>query len=235
MIELKNVSYIVEDHGEKKAILDNISCVFDDACLTAVTGENGSGKSTLMKIVVGILKPTEGKVFMDGKDITNLTIDERARKGINYAFQQPVLFNGLTVKDLIDLATKKENSVGVACNYLSKVGICAKVYINRPFDKTLSGGEQKRIEIALALAKKGKVYIFDEPEAGIDLWSFEKLNNIFDKEKCNIVVSHQEKLLKTADKILVLNHGKIEKFGSAKQVLKNLGKKCSMMEGGDVR
>ena len=220
MIELKNITYKIFEHGQERVILDDVSCVFEDNCVTAITGHNGSGKSTLTKIIMGIVKPTSGKVFYNKKDITNLTIDERARMGINYAFQQPILFAGITVKDLIDIATNEENSIPKACEYLSRVGLCAKEYINRLFDKTLSGGEQKRIELALALAKKGDCLIFDEPEAGIDLWSFEKLNSLFGEDKCCIVVSHQEKLLNNADKILVMKNGKIDQFQEAKKVLK---------------
>ena len=219
MIELKNISYKVKDNGETKIILNNVSCVFSPSCLTAITGHNGSGKSTLTKIIMGIIKPTSGKVLFNGKDITNLTVDERARLGINYAFQQPIAFKGITIKELIDIATGEQNKVPTACEYLSKVGLCAKEYINRDFDKTLSGGEQKRIELALALAKNGECLIFDEPEAGIDLWSFERLTEIFNKNKCNIVVSHQEKLLNMADKILVMEAGRIKEYGAATDVL----------------
>ena len=219
MIELKNISYKVKDNGETKIILNNVSCVFSPSCLTAITGHNGSGKSTLTKIIMGIIKPTSGKVLFNGKDITNLTVDERARLGINYAFQQPIAFKGITIKELIDIATGEQNKVPTACEYLSKVGLCAKEYINRDFDKTLSGGEQKRIELALALAKNGECLIFDEPEAGIDLWSFERLTEIFNKNKCNIVVSHQEKLLNMADKILVMEAGRIKEYGAAADVL----------------
>lgn len=232
MIELINVTYKVVKHGQEKIILDNISCVFEDNCVVAVTGHNGSGKSTLTKIIIGIIKPTSGKILYNGKDITNLPINERANLGLNYAFQQPVLFRGITIKDLIDMATKETNTVPKACEYLSKVGLCAKEYISREFDKTLSGGEQKRIELALALAKKGNCLIFDEPEAGIDLWSFEKLNSLFEENKSYIVVSHQEKLLNRAHKILVLNNGKIERYDTAKKVLKTLNPTCSRIKGG---
>ena len=233
MIELKNITYIVKENGKDKLVLDNISCVFPDKCLTVITGQNGSGKSTLTKIIMGIVKATSGSVLYNGEDITNLKINERANLGINYAFQQPVGFQGITVKELIDIATHKENNFSHACDYLAKVGICAKEYINREFNKTLSGGEQKRVELALALAKKGDCLIFDEPEAGIDLWSFEKLIDLFDKSKCNIIVSHQQKVLETADKIMVLNQGKIEMFGDKLQVLKKLNlSKCSKLKGG---
>lgn len=234
MLELKNITYKVLEKGVEKIILNDISCVFEDKTFTAITGHNGSGKSTLTKIIMGLIKPTSGKIVYNGKDITNLSIDKRANLGINYAFQQPVVFSGITIKDLIDIATNDKNSVSKACEFLSRVGICAKEYINREFDKTLSGGEQKRIELALALAKKGDCLIFDEPEAGIDLWSFEKLNTLFDKSKCNIVVSHQERLLNSADKILVLKNGKIEHFGKAKEVMKKIGNTtCSKIGGKD--
>ncbi len=233
MLELQNICYSIEEDGKKKNILSNFSYKFLDGTITAVTGENGSGKSTLTKIIMGILKPTEGKILYNGKDITNMCVSERACLGFNYAFQQPVSFKGLTVKDLIDIATGEENSVSKACEYLSKVGICAKEYINRDFNKTLSGGEQKRIELALALAKKGDVHIFDEPEAGIDLWSFEKLTSLFDAKKCNIIVSHQEKLLKHADNVIVLKGGKIACVGKSKDVLKKLDVSvCSLIKGG---
>ena len=232
MIELKNVSYIVQENGNEKVILNNVSCVFNSGCITAITGHNGSGKSTLTKIIMGIIKPTSGTILFNGKDITNLTVDERARFGLNYAFQQPIEFAGITIKELIDIATNQSNSTIKACEYLSKVGICAKEYINRDFDKTLSGGEKKRIELALALAKPGKCYIFDEPEAGIDLWSFEKLTSLFEKEKTYIVVTHQEKVLNKADYILQLKQGEIENYGKAKQIVKKLGNVvCSKMGG----
>lgn len=222
MIELNNITYIVEDKGNKKVILDNISIKFEDNCITAITGQNGSGKSTLTKIIIGIIRPISGQILYNGTDITNYSIDERVKLGINYAFQQPITFKGLTIKELIDIATKQENSIPKACEYLSRVGICAKDYINRDFDKTLSGGEQKRIELALALAQNGNTVIFDEPEAGIDIWSFDRLNKIFEKNKSYIVVSHQTKFLSSADKIVVMQNGKIVQYDDAKTVLKNL-------------
>lgn len=231
MIELKNVTYEINEKGSKKTILDNISCVFENGEIVAITGHNGSGKSTLTKIIMGILKPTSGTILFNGKDITNLSITERANLGINYAFQQPVSFSGITVKELVDISTKENNSVAKACEYLSIVGLCAKQYLNRNFDKTLSGGEQKRIELALSLAKKGDVLIFDEPEAGIDLWSFEKLEKIFNKNKLYIVVSHQEKLISKADKILVMQNGKILAYDDAKKVSKTLPKSCGKIGG----
>lgn len=222
MIELNNITYIVEDKGIKKTILDNISIKFEDNCITAITGQNGSGKSTLTKIIIGIIKPTSGQILYNGADITNYTIDERVKLGINYAFQQPITFKGMTVKELIDIASNQNNSIPKACEYLSRVGICAKDYIERDFDKTLSGGEQKRIELAIALAQNGNTVIFDEPEAGIDIWSFERLSKIFEKNKSYIVVSHQTKFLSSADKIVVMENGRVTQYGPAKDILKNL-------------
>ncbi|MBR1988013.1 MAG: ATP-binding cassette domain-containing protein [Clostridia bacterium] len=233
MLELKNITYKVIENGKEKVILDNISCVFEDNCVTAITGQNGGGKSTVTKIIMGILKQTSGEIYFNGKEISGLTIDERANIGLGYAFQQPVLFKGLTVKDLIDIASKENNSVSKACEYLSKVGLCAKEYVNRVFDKSLSGGEQKRIEIALALAKNSDLTIFDEPEAGIDLWGFDKLNSLFDKKKSYIIVSHQEKILLKADKIIVINNGKIVESGASKDIVKKLNKDvCKRILGG---
>ena len=219
MLELKNITYKIIEGNQEKTILDNVSCSFGDNQIIAITGQNGSGKSTLTKIIMGIIKPSSGSIFLDGVDITNKTIDERAKMGISYAFQQPILFTGITVKDLIDIATNKKNSISKACEFLSLVGLCAKEYVNREFDKTLSGGEQKRIELALAIAKEGKHLIFDEPEAGIDLWSFESLNKLFAKDKTYIIVSHQEKFLKNADKILVMKNGKIDSYDDSDKVL----------------
>ena len=232
MIELKNVSYVVEENGEKKSVLENITCVFEDNCVTAITGHNGSGKSTLMKLIMGLIKPTSGEIFFNNKNITQLNVDERARLGLCFAFQQPVLFKGITVKELIDIATKKENSIPNACEYLSRVGLCAKEYLNREFDKTLSGGEQKRVELALALAMEGKFYLFDEPESGIDMWSFEKLHNIFEKGKSFVVVSHQEKLLKKSDRLMVLSNGKILSYGATKSTLSKVGNSSCVKIGG---
>ena len=234
MIELQNISYVVHENGEDKHILDNITYKFKDNCLTAITGHNGSGKSTLTKLIMGIYQPTSGKILLDGKDITNLSIDERARLGLNYAFQQPITFRGITIKELIDIASNEENTIPKACEYLSRVGLCAREYINREFDKTLSGGEQKRIELALTLAKKGKVIIFDEPEAGIDLWSFDRLNEIFSLDLCYIVVSHQERLLSKANEIVVMDKGHIVRSGKPSEVLKSLtNNRCGRARGGN--
>lgn len=226
MLELKNVAYSVEEKGQKKHILKNISFQADER-FTVLTGPNGSGKSTLAKIIAGVIKPTDGKIFLDGRDVTDLNVTERARAGISFAFQQPVRFKGITVKDLISIAAGKDISVGAACGYLSEVGLCARDYIGREVNASLSGGELKRIEIATVLARETKVSVFDEPEAGIDLWSFQSLikvfENLHDKAGGSIlIISHQERILEIADKIIVVKNGEIEREGSAKEVLPTL-------------
>ena len=223
MLELQHVSYIVEQDGERKDILHDVNLTIDDR-FVAITGPNGGGKSTLAKIIAGILTPTSGRILLDGEDITELSITERARKGISFAFQQPVRFKGLTVKDLITLASGKTIGVPEACNYLSEVGLCAKDYIDREVDGSLSGGELKRIEIAMIMARSTKLSVFDEPEAGIDLWSFSNLIQVFEHlhEKINgsiIIISHQERILDIADKIIVLANGRLSQMGSKDEVL----------------
>lgn len=239
MLELKNISYEVEDNLE---IIKNVSLKIDNG-FVAITGPNGSGKSTLAKIIAGIIKPTSGQIFLDGEDITDLSITDRALKGISFAFQQPVRFKGLTVKDLLKLAAGKDTSIDDACKILSEVGLCARDYINREVNASLSGGELKRIEIAMILARGTKVSIFDEPEAGIDLWSFNSLIQVFEKmhEKIQgsiIVISHQEKILNTADRIIVLSNGTIKADGGKDQVYPELFEgigsgTCQRLEGGD--
>lgn len=227
MIKLKNLSFKVDD----KTIINNFNYQFKQNKITVITGQNGSGKSTLIKLIMGINSVTAGDIFLDGTNITNLTIDKRANLGITMAFQQPVRFKGLTVKNLLDVATAKNNKLTDACEYLSKVGLCAKQYINRQIDSTLSGGELKRIELAMALAKGGKVFLFDEPEAGIDLWSFDDLVNIFKnlKNKTVIIVSHQKKILDIADEIILLSpNGFVS--GRKEQVLNQLSNtKCGKL------
>lgn len=219
MLELQNISYEVEN----KKILNNINLIVNNH-FVAITGPNGSGKSTLAKVIAGIIKPTAGKILLDGEDITELNITERANKGVSYAFQQPVRFKGLTVKDLMALAAGKETNVAALCDILSEVGLCAKEYINRSLDGSLSGGELKRIEIAMILARSSKLSIFDEPEAGIDLWSFQKLIGVFEKmvreTKSNmLIISHQERILDIADKIIYLKDGQVEKYDSKDNIL----------------
>lgn len=224
MLELKNIGYkVVDEKNQEKEILKNINLTIDDG-FVAITGPNGSGKSTLAKIIAGIIKPTSGSIIFDGMDITDLSITDRAKNGISFAFQQPVKFKGITVKKLITLAAGKEISTTEACNYLSEVGLCARDYINREVNASLSGGELKRIEIAMIIARGTKLSIFDEPEAGIDLWSFKSLIRVFENlhEKCGgsiLIISHQERILNTADKIIVLTGGEISAYGTKDEIL----------------
>ncbi len=235
MLELKNVSYF----RDNKQILDNISLKIDNSKLVAITGPNGSGKSTLAKIIMGIFKPDSGSIFFDGKDITAMGITDRAKLGIGFAFQQPVKFKGLTVRDLIEISSGNTINVSEACNYLSDVGLCAKDYLNREVSNSLSGGELKRIEIAMLAAKKSKLTVFDEPEAGIDLWSFNSLISVFEKMHSEIsnssivIISHQEKILNIADEIILLVDGKVQAVGQKEEILplllKNTQKPCKVM------
>ena len=226
MLELKNISYRVWEGSNEKAILKNINLKLNDR-FVAFTGPNGGGKSTLAKIIAGIITPTEGKIYFDGEDITDLSVTERAHRGISYAFQQPVRFKGLTVRDLINIAAGKNIKVSDACAYLSEVGMCARDYIDREVNASLSGGELKRIEIATILARGTKLSVFDEPEAGIDLWSFGNLikvfENMYQKTKGSIlIISHQERILNIADKIVVIADGQIQNYGEKEQVLPKL-------------
>ncbi len=222
MLELRNVSFSVAG----KDILKNINLEIDDR-FVAITGPNGSGKSTIAKIIAGIIQPTEGRIFMDGVDITDMSITERANAGISFAFQQPVRFKGILVKDLISLAAGKKTSIAEACAYLSEVGLCAKDYVNREVDASLSGGELKRIEIAMINARGTKISVFDEPEAGIDLWSFNNLIKVFEDMHARtngmiIIISHQERILNIADKIIVLNSGEVADYGERERVFPKL-------------
>ena len=223
MLELKNISFVVEEENRQKEILKDVSLTIEDG-FVAITGPNGGGKSTLAKIIAGIYTPTSGQILLDGEDITSLSITERAKRGISFAFQQPVRFKGLTVNDLITLAAGKPISVGEACTYLSEVGLCARDYINREINASLSGGEMKRIEIAMILARGTKLSVFDEPEAGIDLWSFNNLIKVFEKmnETINgsiVIISHQERILNIADKIIVIANGRVDKIGTRDEIL----------------
>lgn len=227
MLELQHISYCVKDENNKdKEILKDISVKINDR-FVAVTGPNGGGKSTLAKIISGIYTPTSGKIILDGEDITDLSITERAKKGISFAFQQPVRFKGITVKDLISLAAGRNLKIAEACDYLSEVGLCARDYINREVNGSLSGGELKRIEIAMIIARGTKFSVFDEPEAGIDLWSFNNLIQVFQNmhEKINgtiLIISHQERILDIVDKILVVADGRVADFGVKKDILPSL-------------
>mgnify|MGYP000711950338 FL=1 len=226
MLRLENVCFFKDN----KDILKDINLEVEEGKFIAITGPNGSGKSTLAKIIMGIEKPTSGKIFFDGEDITDLSIDQRANKGMGFAFQQPVKFKGITVYDLLKLAAKKDVSRAEACEYLSAVGLCAKEYIDREVNASLSGGELKRIEIATVALRKTKLTIFDEPEAGIDLWSFSNLIEVFEDMRrlingSIIIISHQERILNIADVIILMNEGKIEQIGDKNISLGNVLKK----------
>ncbi len=223
MLKFENVSYKTPDGKE---ILRNVNLQIEDR-FVAVTGPNGSGKSTLAKLIAGIYVPTSGRILLDGEDITALSITERAKCGISFAFQQPVRFKGITVKDLISIASGKKISVSEACAYLSEVGLCAKDYVNREVDGSLSGGELKRIEIAMINARGTKVSVFDEPEAGIDLWSFNNLiqvfRNMYERTHGTIlIISHQERILDIADKIAVIAGGEVAAYGTKNEILPEL-------------
>lgn len=228
MLELKNISFAVNDNGNNVEILNDLNLKIDSQKFIVITGPNGSGKSTLAKIIAGIEKPSSGKIIFNGEDITDKNITERANLGIGFAFQQPVKFKGLEVFDLLRLASKKKLTIADACEYLSEVGLCAKDYINREVNSSLSGGELKRIEIATILARKSKLTIFDEPEAGIDIWSFQNLIKIFEKMRREIrnssiiIISHQERLISIADEIIVLTNGRIQNQGTGKEILPTL-------------
>lgn len=226
MLQLENISFSAEENGKRKDILKNINLTVDER-FVAITGPNGGGKSTLAKIIAGIEKPTSGKIFLDGEDITDCNITDRAKKGISFAFQQPVRFKGITVQKLITLAAGKSLSVAEVCGYLSEVGLCARDYVNREVNGSLSGGELKRIEIATILARGTKFSIFDEPEAGIDLWSFNNLIEVFEKlhEQQGgsiMIISHQERILNIADKIVVVADGTIRHSGTKDEILPEL-------------
>ena len=226
MLELKNINYIVHDERGEKQILKDINLTLDER-FVAFTGPNGGGKSTLAKIIAGILQPTSGRIYLDGEDITDLSVTDRAKKGVSYAFQQPVRFKGITVRDLITMAAGKPLKVSDACAYLSEVGMCAREYIDREVNASLSGGELKRIEIATILARGTSLSIFDEPEAGIDLWSFNSLikvfQNMYEKTRGSIlIISHQERILNIADRIVVIADGQVQKTGEKEDVLPKL-------------
>lgn len=228
MLELKNLSFEVPSGDGTKKIIDNINLTVEDGKFAVITGPNGGGKSTLAKLIMGIEKPTSGKIFFNGTDVTEMSISERANLGISFAFQQPVRFKGIDVLDLMRLSAKRQLSVSDACEYLSAVGLCAKDYIKREINASLSGGELKRIEIASVLARSTSLSIFDEPEAGIDLWSFKSLIGVFERMRKNIkngtilIISHQERILNIADEIIVVADGKVEKRGNSGEVLSEI-------------
>ncbi len=235
MLELNDISFA----RDNKQILNHINLKIDNSKLVAITGPNGSGKSTLAKIIMGILSPDSGTILLDGQDITHKNITERAKLGIGFAFQQPVRFKGLTVKDLIEISAGNSLKLSEACDYLSDVGLCAKDYLNREISGSLSGGELKRIEIAMLAAKKSKLTVFDEPEAGIDLWSFNSLISVFEKMHSEIqnssivIISHQEKILNISDEIVLLADGEITAVGQKEDVLplllKQTARPCKVM------
>ena len=228
MLEILNLSFAVSEDDRQKEIIHDLNLTIEDGKFTVITGPNGSGKSTLARLIMGIEKPISGRILLDGEDITELDITQRAQKGISFAFQQPVRFKGIRVKDLLRLAAGKRISVSEACSYLSEVGLCARDYIDREINSSLSGGEIKRIEIATLLARKTRLSVFDEPEAGIDLWSFQNLIRIFEKMRSEIrdssivIISHQERILHIADEILVLADGRISQQGKPEQILPTL-------------
>ena len=220
MLELKKVCFT----RDNKKILNNISLKIDTDKFIAITGPNGSGKSTLVKMIMGIEKPDSGNIIFDGKDITNLEINERAKLGISFAFQQPVKFKGITVYDLLKIASKRYITKKEACEVLSQVGLCAKEYVDREVNGSLSGGELKRIEIATVVLRNSKLTIFDEPEAGIDLWSFNNLIEVFENMReivkgTTLIISHQERILNIADEVILMKRGKIEQIGTSKEIL----------------
>lgn len=228
MLELKNVSYEVTEADAQKEIIRDISLSIDESKFVVITGPNGGGKSTLAKLIAGIEKPTSGQILFNGEDITEKSITERAQMGISYAFQQPVRFKGIQVLDLLRIAAGKQLSAADACEYLLEVGLCAKDYINREVNASLSGGELKRIEIATVLARGTQLSVFDEPEAGIDLWSFQNLIQVFERMRAKsekrsiVVISHQERILNIADEIIVLANGQITNHGPKEEILPQL-------------
>ncbi|MBR4236121.1 MAG: ATP-binding cassette domain-containing protein [Clostridia bacterium] len=243
MLELKNITWTTEDG---RRVLDDVSLSVPDRKLVAITGPNGGGKTSLAKVIAGIIKPDSGRVLLDGRDITDLDVTQRAREGIAFAFQQPVRFKGLTVRALIEIAAGKTLNYTKLCDYMSSVGLCARDYLDREINNTLSGGEMKRIEIATVLARGAALTVFDEPEAGIDIWSFAGLIKTFDnlrraQESTLVVVSHQERVLRTADEIVLLTDGKVTLRGSGSEMLASLvsqgntatvcGKKEAIIDG----
>ena len=228
MLEIQNLSFAVSEENREKEIIHDLSLTIENGKFVVITGPNGSGKSTLARLIMGIEKPISGSILLDGEDITALDITERAKRGISFAFQQPVRFKGIRVQDLLRLAAGKNISLSAACEYLSEVGLCARDYIDREINSSLSGGELKRIEIATLLARQTKLSVFDEPEAGIDLWSFQNLIRIFEnmrreiKDSSIVIISHQERILRIADEIVVLSGGSITKRGRPDEILPSL-------------
>lgn len=237
MLELKNVCFSAAVENGRKDIINDVSLKIDEG-FVAITGPNGGGKSTLAKLIAGIYVPTSGQILFNGVDITNASVTERAKMGVTYAFQQPVRFKGITVKDLVTLASGRELNISEVCNYLSEVGLCARDYVSREVNASLSGGELKRIEIAMAMARSTELTLFDEPEAGIDLWSFSNLITVFEKmhEKIDgtiLIISHQERILNIADRVVVIADGKVTGDGPKDEILPTLltSSTCSVLTG----
>lgn len=237
MLELKNISYTAQNQEGLKEIIKDVNLKIDEK-FVCLTGPNGGGKSTLAKIIMGIIKPTSGQIIFDGEDITDLSVTDRAKKGISFAFQQPVKFKGITVSDLINYAGGRKLKISEVCDYLSEVGLCAREYVNREVNGSLSGGELKRIEIATTMARGAKLSVFDEPEAGIDLWSFSNLIKVFEKLRDTmggslLIISHQERILNIADRIVVISDGKITEDGKPNDVMDRLfvARNCKMLGG----
>lgn len=245
MLKVEHLSYDVSEEGRQSEILSDVSFSVEDGEMLVITGPNGGGKSTLAKLLMGINRQTAGKIYLDGTDITDMSVNERARAGMGFAFQQPPRFKGMTVRRLLSLAAGRELSEDKCCSLLSSVGLCAMEYIDREADATLSGGEMKRIEIATVLAKKHDICIFDEPEAGIDLWSFSMLIKRFEKihqakKESLILISHQERIIQMADRIMVISDGKVESIGAAEVIMPQLfGQEaesctCGLQKGGEI-
>ena len=241
MLKLRDVSFDVQDDKGEKEIIKHLDLQVEDGKFVVVTGPNGGGKSTMAKLIAGIESPSSGSILFNGEDITDKSITERARLGISFAFQQPVRFKGITVLDLLRIAAQKRLSVAEACAYLSEVGLCARDYVNREVNASLSGGELKRIEIATVLARGTKLAIFDEPEAGIDLWSFQSLIQVFERMRAAthgsiLIISHQERILQIADEIIVLADGQVTKHGPREEILPgllgtaNAANACTMLD-----
>ena len=237
MLRLENVCYKIEENGKERYILKNVSFEVAKGETIIITGHNGSGKSTLMKVIMGIIPVSSGKIYFNDVDITEMTISDRAKLGIAYAFQTPVRFKGLKVNDLLTTAQKTNSKLMEVCNYLSKVGLCARDYINRELDDSLSGGELKRIEIATTFARGADLNLFDEPEAGIDLWSFDGLISAFNENKdeggTNIIISHQEKIMGIADRIVVMDNAEVSMIGNATEILPQVKsiRVCAKLKG----
>ncbi len=235
MLELKNIVFRVNADGAEKEIINDLSLTLGDGSLTVITGPNGGGKSTLARLIAGIEKPDSGRILLNGEDITDWSVTERARAGVAFAFQQPVRFKGIQVGDLIRLAAGKELSVSEACDYLSRVGLCARDYIDREVNASLSGGELKRVEIATVLARNAAISVFDEPEAGIDLWSFQNLIEVFRlmresvKDRAILIISHQDRILNIADELIVLREGRLAAKGPKEEVLPMLARDTTVI------